>query len=171
MFLKCWSRAHLGPPEYLGIDQGSQFISTEFLSDAESEGIQVLQAPIESLITMSHVERCHGPVRAAYNKIRDSLSRSETDADCLQMAVKSLNDTLGLEGLCPTLLVFGSIPRAGRNLPSELQVSRAEAIEKGKKSVRQEQAKRKIPFGMGTSVIPKRKEFSADLLYRVDQKF
>lgn len=49
--------------------------------------------------TMSHVERYHAPLRTAYLKIRNSLQRTERAPDCLQMSVKSVNDTMGPEGL------------------------------------------------------------------------
>lgn len=70
----------------------------------------MLEAPIESPSTISHIERYHAPLCAAYKKIRDSLPRSESDDGCLQMYVRSVNNTVFPEGLCPTLLVFGAIP-------------------------------------------------------------
>ena len=178
--LKCWSRVYLGPPDHLRIDQGSQFVSQEFLESCEAEGISVLPAPIESPSTMSHVERYHGPLRAAYLKIRESLPRSESDADCLQMATKSVNDTIGPEGLCPTLLVFGSLPRPPRNATADTQIARAKAIEKAMAIVRKEQAKRRIAFGLKTAGGPVGKESSESLknlpagssvlVYRKDSK-
>jgi len=162
-FMNCWTRTYLGPPDHLRIDQGSQFVSAEFLSNAESDGIKILEAPIESPMTMSHVERYHGPLRVSYLKIRDSLPRNETDADCLKMAIKAVNDTVGPEGLCPTLLVFGSLPRPARNLPSETQIQRADAIERAMKEVRKEQAKRRVAFGLRTNGIPVGKENSEEL--------
>lgn len=142
-----WSRLYLGPSDFLRIDQGSQFISREFMECTEAEGITVLQAPIESPTSMSHVERYHGPLRTAFLKIRDALSTSDSDNECLQMAVKAVNDTVGPEGLCPTLLVFGALPRPARNIPSPTQLGRSQAIEKAIKAVEKEQVKRKIAFG------------------------
>jgi len=60
--MKCWIHVYLGPPDYLKLDQGSNFTSKEFKSFAEAEGIQIMEAPIESPATMSHVERYHGPL-------------------------------------------------------------------------------------------------------------
>lgn len=102
---RCWSRVYLGPPDFLRVDQGTNLIAKEFIDSADEEGITVLPAPIESPSTISHVERYHAPLRAAFKKLRDSLPSSETDNDCLQMALKAVNDTIGPEGLCPTLLV------------------------------------------------------------------
>lgn len=67
---------------------------------------------------MSHVERYHGPLRCAFLKIRESLSRNTTDENCLQLAVNSLNDTVGPEGLCPTMLVFGTLPWCNLRTPA-----------------------------------------------------
>lgn len=67
-FLKCWSRTYLGPRGHLRIYQGSQFVSAEFLSNSEADGISVLQAPIESPTTMGHVERYRAPLRVAFLK-------------------------------------------------------------------------------------------------------
>lgn len=146
--LRCWSRLYLGPPDYLRIDQGSNFVAREFLESAEADGITVLQAPIESPSTMSHVERYHAPLRAAYKKIRDSLPRLESDEDCLQLAVKAVNDTIGPEGLCPTLLVFGAIPRPARKTPAPQQLERAKAIDEAMNAVGKEQAKQRVAFGL-----------------------
>lgn len=161
--LRCWSRLYLGPPDHLRIDQGSNFVSQEFLDCATTEGIIVLEAPIESPSTMSHVERYHGPLRRAYLKIRESLPRRETDADCLQLAVKSMNDTVGPEGLCPTLLVFGALPRAAKRQPASSQLERAKALDGARQEVLQEYAKRKISFAMKHTGAPKAKEHDAAL--------
>ena len=161
--LRCWIRTYLGPPDHLRVDQGSNFVAKQFLSSAEAEGISVLEAPIESPNSMSHVERYHAPLRAAYEKIRDSLPKSETDADCLQMAIKSVNDTIGPEGLCPTLLVYGAIPRPPRRTPAETQIQRARAIDAAIAAIQKEHAKRKIAFAFKHPSSPKAKEQQSDL--------
>lgn len=142
--LRCWSNVCLGPPDFLRTDQGSQFISREFLSNAEADGISVLSEAVECPCAMSHVERYHGPLRLAYQKIRSELASSESNVDCLQMAVKDVNDTIGPEGLFPTLLVYGAIPRPARNTPAPTQLARARAIDNAMDLVRKEQAKRRV---------------------------
>ncbi len=42
--LKCWSQIYLGPPDFLRVDQGSQFVSKEFTENAEADGITILPA-------------------------------------------------------------------------------------------------------------------------------
>ena len=161
--MKCWSRVYLGPPDHLRIDQGSNFISREFLDNAESDGITVLEAPIESPSTMSHSERYHGPLRNTYTKIRECMPRTETDADCLQLAVKCLNDTVGPEGLCPTVLVYGTFPKLTRRTPAESQIHRARTIDKASEQLLKEYAKRKVAFGLRHTHSPKGKEQEDDL--------
>jgi hypothetical protein len=47
--LSCsWSRMYLGPPDFLRIDQGTNFTAREFIDSAAGEGISVLEAPIVS---------------------------------------------------------------------------------------------------------------------------
>lgn len=161
--LRCWCHVYLGPPDFLRVDHGSQFISKEFLENAEADGISVLTAPIECPSSMSPVERYHGPLRAAYTKIRAELPKTESDADCLQMAVKSVNDSIGPEGLCPTLLLYGTVPRPARNTPAETQIARTQAIDKAMDTVQKEQAKRRIAFGLKNINRLKGKENSREL--------
>lgn len=71
------------------------------------------------------------------------------------MAVHCVNSTVGPEGLCPTLCVFGALPRPARNTPAPQQLQRAQAIDKSMDAVAAEQGKRKLalarryrgPFG------------------------
>lgn len=39
------------------------------------------------------------------------MDRNEKGDECLQMVVKSVNDTIGSKGLYLTLLIYGSITR------------------------------------------------------------
>lgn len=71
-----------------------------------------------------------------------------------------MNDNIGPEGLCPTLLVFGTLQRPARNAPSDTQIMRTNAIEKGMKEVRTIQAKRCVSFRLRSAVIPVAKESS-----------
>jgi hypothetical protein len=144
---RSWSRMYLGPPDFLRIDQGTNFTAREFVDSAAGEGISVLEAPIECPTTMSHVERYHGPLRLAYTRIRaDDPSMSQENS--LQMAVKCVNDTVGPEGLTPTLLVFGSLPRPARRVPAETQIARARTIERVRGELRKEFARQKVAVGL-----------------------
>jgi hypothetical protein len=43
-----------------------------------------------------------------------------TEKDAVLLAIKVVIDTINPEGLCPTLLVYGSIPRPARDIPQIL---------------------------------------------------
>lgn len=64
------------------------------------------------------------------------------------MALHCVNGTVGPEGLCPTLCVFGAIARPARNLASLRQIARAKAIDGAMAEVTMEQAERKVSFGL-----------------------
>ena len=122
------------------------------------------EAPIENPGSIGLVERYHAPLRKAYVKLRETLSRTNaTDQECLQAAVYAANATIGPEGLCPMLLVFGALPRPAQRTPSPTQVERQNAIELAKVEIQKEQASRRIKFALTHTNSPKAKEQSAYL--------
>ena len=63
----------------------------------------------------------------------------------LQMTFKAINDSVGLEGLVPTLLVYGVYPHMTANNPLSPSVSQqAIAIKKAIVQIQKIQAKRQI---------------------------
>jgi hypothetical protein len=146
-FSSCWRHTYLGPPDFIRVDQGTNFVAEKFASSAMADGIQICEAPVESPETMSHCERYHGPLRVSFNRIKLEL-KDASDEDILQQAVKVVNDTVGPEGLTPTLLVYGSIPRPARCVPAPTQLERARAMENARKEVLVEYARRRIAFGL-----------------------
>jgi hypothetical protein len=66
----------------------------------------------------------------------------------LQSAVKVVNDQLGLEGLTPSLLVYGSIPRPARNIPADTQLQRARAVENARNDVENAHAHSKVIYAL-----------------------
>ena len=144
--LNCWIYVYAGPPDFLRVDQGSNFVSREFKSSVDTSGITLLEAPVECPNTMSHAERYHGPLRVAYNKIAMDI-RNASKEDLLQMAVAAVNNTVGPEGLCPTLCVFGVLPRPARTTFAPNQISRAKAIDSAAEQVQKFQTKQKVKLG------------------------
>jgi hypothetical protein len=75
-------------------------------------GIHLVFAPVESHSSLGLVERIHGPIRRIYHKIL--LDRAQLGPHpkehMLAAATKALNDTAGVNGLVPTLSVFGALP-------------------------------------------------------------
>lgn len=107
---ECWINTYLGPPDLITHDAGKNFVSREFKQYAGSIGIQTKVVPVEAHNSIGIVERYHGPLRRAYSIISEELPDLAKDT-ALQMAFKAINDTVGPDGLVPTLLVFGAYPR------------------------------------------------------------
>jgi len=71
------------------------------------------------------------------------------------MAVKALNDSMGPNGLVPTLLVFGAFPRmSDSNVPALLIQQRAVAIRKAMEEITKERAKRMVNNALNTRNSP-----------------
>lgn len=140
----CWIDVYQGPPDWIVTDAGTNFHSVEFKQAASSMAISIKEVPIEAHNSVGKVERYHAPLRRAYNIIR-AEDPSTAPEIALQMAVKSLNDTAGPNGLVPTLLVFGAYPRITQDsAPSPATSQRAEAIRKAMADLRQLYAKRRV---------------------------
>ncbi|EKD17819.1 hypothetical protein MBM_04188 [Drepanopeziza brunnea f. sp. 'multigermtubi' MB_m1] len=76
------------------------------------------------------VERYHVLVRRAFEIVIKELPKAPRE-DRLQMAIKAINDTAGLNGLVPTLFVFGTLPRlTEQDRPAASTQERAAAINK-----------------------------------------
>lgn len=56
---------YAGPPDYLSVDQGSEFTSTEMRENSEAAGITMKKAPIETPGGIVTVERYQAPLRSA----------------------------------------------------------------------------------------------------------
>lgn len=160
---RLWILSYMGPPDHLMVDQGTAYTSKEMRENLESFGVALVEAPIENPGSIGIVERYHAPLRAAHKKIRASLDRSTSDAECLQMNTYAMNSIIGPEGLCPMMLVFGALPRPARSKPSPTQLERATAIENAKKEVEKETARRRIVFALRHPSSLKGKELSAPL--------
>lgn len=69
----------------------------------------------------------------------------------LQMAVKAINDTGGLDGLVPTLLVFGAYPHMhSMDPPVPSIIQRAVTIKKAMEEVRKIRAENQIADALNT---------------------
>lgn len=96
---------------------------------AERWRINLIEAPIETPGNIGVVDRYHPTLRAIYTKLWADLSKTNSDSECLEIGVIAVNHTIGPEGLCATILVFGSLPRPARTTPSVTQLERAKAIQ------------------------------------------
>lgn len=82
---------------------------------------------VESHNSIGDGERYHDPLRRIYQKIRFSEPGLELEL-VMRLAVKAMNDTMNPEGLVPSLLVFGVLPRfppMSSELPRQQEIMRA----------------------------------------------
>ncbi len=92
--------------------------------------------PVEAHNSISKVEQYYTPVRRVYELFLKSFPEISKE-ERLALSVKYVNNTVGLDGLVPTLLVFGIYPRIlSSKRPLALTLERAKAIEKGIEEVR-----------------------------------
>jgi hypothetical protein len=126
----CWVDTYLGPPDYITHDAGTNFVSKEFRQYAASMGITARSVLVEAHWSIGMIERAHPVLRRAYEIITEEL-KNETISKhfILQMAVKAVNDTVGPDGLVPTLLIFGAYLRMTEtDPPTPSIIQRAMAI-------------------------------------------
>lgn len=67
---------------------------------------------IESANSMSLVERQHEPIRREFKIMKSDAP--EDDEAMLQCSAKSVNGTVGPNGLIPTLIQYGALSRLGQ---------------------------------------------------------
>lgn len=65
--------------------------------------------------------------------------------------------------MCPTLSVFGTLPKPARNHPLESELQREKARYSAMKDVRSSFAKAKLQFAKKHTHVPKGKESTAEL--------
>lgn len=140
----CWIDTYLGPPDFISADAGKQFIAREFKQYAANMGITVRNVPVEAHHSIGKVERYHGPLRRIYTIIATEIPGIDPEL-ALQMAFKAINDSVGPNGLVPTLLVFGAYPRMTElDAPSPTITQRATAMKKAMEEVKKLTALRQI---------------------------
>ncbi len=147
----CWIDVYIGPPDVIAHDAGKNFIAEKFQIYADMMHISTKQIPIESANSMSFAERYHQPPRRAYSIMKQegpSLDRETL----LQGAVKSINDTAGPDGIVPTLLVYGALPRLGLPIdkPAHMMYERAKAVHKATAAMSRYFAKRQVTDALRT---------------------
>jgi hypothetical protein len=76
----------------------------------DATGIELVLSGVERLNSIGPGERDHGPLRTIFQKARYEYPNINPDVS-LRLAVKALNDTMNPEGLVPSYLVFGILPR------------------------------------------------------------
>ena len=126
-FVMDWCSLYPGYPETLRVDQGSCFTSIRWERLAEMVGINNQKSGVESHNSIGNGERYHSPLRRIFNKINHDQPSLDFEY-ALRLSVKSMNDTMGPNGLVPSFLVFGTLPRfpfLNTNLPNQREILKA----------------------------------------------
>jgi hypothetical protein len=102
--------------------------------------------PVETYNSIGKVERYYSLLQQVYKIIYDELRGTRTIIEIiLQIAIKTINDSIGPDNIIPTLLVFGAYPRITDSLLLLLIIiKRAETIRKAIKEIRYLHAKQHI---------------------------
>ena len=85
------------------------FISREFKQYIVNIGIIIKSVPVKAHNLISIVKRYYSPLWYIYHIITSKILGIDKDI-VLQMAFKVINNSTGLDGLIPILLVFGAYP-------------------------------------------------------------
>ena len=124
-----WATMYTGYPNRLRTDQGSVFTSQRWKQLTDLQGILLRLSGVKAHSSLGIGERLHEPLRRIYTKI--SHHKPHVDKSyVLKVAVKAMNDTMGENGLVPSRLVFGIIPRfpiLNTDLPNRLDNGLTEA--------------------------------------------
>eukprot|EP00171_Calliarthron_tuberculosum_P008498 IDg8498t1 len=108
--LKCWVLVYAGMPDIFFCDQGSVFTSKKWEKLSEENGVMLKFSGTQHHNGLAIVERYHAPLRTIYRRVKIECPELGSGL-ILQSAVKAMNDTVGPEGLVPSLLVYGIPPR------------------------------------------------------------
>ena len=83
------------------------FISIEFKQLVNLMAIEIKKVLVEAYNSVGLVKRYYTPLRCVYEIIQNELKGEYINKEMiLQMAVKAVNNLVGLNRIIPTLLVF-----------------------------------------------------------------
>jgi hypothetical protein len=101
---------------------------------------------VEAYYSVGKVKRYYGPLRQAYKIISKKLRGINTSNKIkLQIAVKTINDSVGPDSIIPILLVFRAYPRITNNsLLLLITIKRTKAIRKASNKIRKFYTKQHI---------------------------
>lgn len=132
----CWVGTYLGPPYLVTSDAGKYVMAGVFQQNSPAFNIHLRALNLDSLHSMSIVERYHAPIRRAYNAIWTAAPSLDPEA-VPPMAIKSVSNSVGPHELTSTLLVYGAMPLLGLSSdpPSPSLYERTHALRKVTKEV------------------------------------
>jgi hypothetical protein len=106
--------------------------------------INVKKVPVKAHNSIGKVERYYGLLQQTYKILSSELLLANKEA-ILQITVKAVNNSVGPDGIVPTLLVFEAYSRITKDSPpSPFITKQAEAIHKAIKKVRRLYAEQQV---------------------------
>lgn len=100
---------YIDPTDITNHDAGKNFMVTAFPTRSSALQISTKAVPVEVASLLAIVERYHASVRRVYRILQHESTYFDEKMD-LQIDVKTINDTVGPEGLVTTLSVYGVLP-------------------------------------------------------------
>lgn len=172
----CWIDVYIGPQEVITHDAGKNFMAKSFSTNEDLLKVTTKCVPVESPNSMSTVERYHAPIRRDYRIIRMEAPRMDEES-ALKSAVKSINYSVGTDGLVLALLVYGAFPRIGvsNEKPTQSVYERAPAVRKATEEMTKLFSRRQVKDdlrsrnGPDTYQVRELPIGSLDLVYRTEK--
>jgi hypothetical protein len=159
-FRMCWIDSYQGPPNQVTVDASKNLVSKEFKDNATAVGTRLKIVPVEAHHSIGKLERYHTIIRKAYNCITTEIPGLDREM-ALQMSFKATNDSVGPDGLVPTLLVYGAYPRITEyDPPSPTITQRAQAIRTAMDEIRELSAQKVVQDALNTRNGPNTFDFA-----------
>jgi len=172
-FVQIWATLYIGMPESMLVDQGSVFVSDEWKYACEINDIEFKETGTESHNSLGAGETYHAIVRRIYMKLRRDYPKL-TPKLLLAMAIKAVNDSAGPEGLVPSLLVFGTMPKLPNvaRLEHETQKNRLRAATTARLEYEKIVCARRVQLALKSRPPPNsnQKYFPGDMIYVYREK-
>lgn len=109
-FVLAWCLVYTGYHNRLHTDQGPAFTFKRWKSLTDLHGIQLRLSDIETRSYLSSGERYHKPLHRIYPKIRFTHPTVDPQ-NILKIAVKAMDDTMGINGIVPSRLLIETVSR------------------------------------------------------------
>jgi hypothetical protein len=110
-------------------------VTKEFKQYAANMSIEVKTVSIETHHSIEMIERYHESLRRVYSIFVTKISGIDLES-ALQMSFKALNDSIGLDDLVPTLLVFEAYFRMTDDVLTSTITQRAIVMRKAMNEVK-----------------------------------
>ena len=134
----------MGPPDLIIYNARKNFISKKFKQYAIIMGVNIKKVLVKAHNLISIVKKYHSLIKHAYQIIATELPDLNKNI-ALQIAFKAINNSIGPDGLVPTLLVFGAYPQiAESDTPSPSVTQHAATIKKAINEIQKLHTERQV---------------------------